>query len=176
MNGSEQEQVAFVQEIARNQARLRAFVRCLMVRSSDVDDLLQEVNAVIWEKADDFEPGTDFWSWASQVARYKVLNQLRRYSREKLVFDAEMLGEVAERADRKTAEFDNRREALLGCLNKLPPAKRQLIDLRYVDGQAIERIAGSLGRPEGSIRQTLYRIRNALLECISEQLAKEGTE
>lgn len=172
MNSSEQ--TALVQEIARNQARLRAFVRCLMVRPSDVDDLLQEVNAVLWEKADSFEPGTDFWAWASQIARYKVLNQLRRYSREKLVFDAEMVGRMAELADQKTADFDNRRDALVGCLNKLPLAKRQLIDLRYIDGQAIERIAVSLGRPEGSIRQTLYRIRNALLACIETQLAAEG--
>ncbi len=53
-----------VQEIARHQSRLRAFVRCLMVRPSDVDDLLQEINVVLWEKADEFQPNTDFWAWA----------------------------------------------------------------------------------------------------------------
>ena len=60
-----------VQQIARHQSRLRAFVRCLLVRSSDVDDLLQQVNVVLWEKADEFQPGTDFGAWASQIARFK---------------------------------------------------------------------------------------------------------
>jgi len=71
-----------VQEIARHQSRLRAFVRCLMVRSSDVDDLLQEINVVLWEKCDEFQPGSDFWAWASQIARFKVLNQVRKYGRD----------------------------------------------------------------------------------------------
>ncbi|MFZ5830814.1 MAG: sigma factor, partial [Planctomycetota bacterium] len=57
-----------VQEISRHQSRLRAFVRCLVVRSSDVEDILQDVNAVLWEKADEFQPGTDFWAWAIQIA------------------------------------------------------------------------------------------------------------
>jgi RNA polymerase sigma-70 factor (ECF subfamily) len=51
-----------VQEIARNQPRLRAFVRCLLVRSSDVKNVLREVNSVLWAKADEFQPGTDFWA------------------------------------------------------------------------------------------------------------------
>ncbi|MFN6162181.1 MAG: sigma factor, partial [Planctomycetota bacterium] len=65
--------------IASHQTRLRGLVRCLLVRSADVDDVLQEINAVLWEKADQFQPGTDFWAWASQVARFKALNHIRKY-------------------------------------------------------------------------------------------------
>lgn len=163
-----------VQQIARHQSRLRAFVRCLLVRSSDVDDVLQEINAVLWEKADEFEPGTDFWAWASQIARYKVLNQLRNYGRERLVFDLAIVERLADVAKHRLTDLDARREALEGCLNKLAPPQRQLIDLRYVDGHAIERIAQTVGRSAGSIRQTLYRIRAVLLECIQRQLSSEG--
>jgi RNA polymerase sigma-70 factor (ECF subfamily) len=165
-----------VQEIARCQPRLRAFVRCLLVRQSDVDDLLQEVNAVLWEKAEEFQPGTDFWAWASQVARFKALNQIRKYARERLVFDPEIVDRMAEVAEQRLSHLNERREALEHCLNKLAPAQRQLIDLRYVDGHAIERIAEAIGRPVGSIRQTLYRIRGALLECIEQHLAMGSTE
>jgi DNA-directed RNA polymerase specialized sigma24 family protein len=34
--------------IARHQPRLRGLVRCLLVRSSDMEDVLQEVNSVLW--------------------------------------------------------------------------------------------------------------------------------
>ncbi len=165
-----------VQEIARCQPRLRAFVRCLLVNSSDVDDVLQEVNSVLWEKANGFQPGTDFWAWASQIARFKVLNQIRKSGSDRLVFDAEILERMALVAEQRLSQLDQRRDALEHCLNKLPPAQRQLIDLRYVDGQAIERIAGSIGRPVGSIRQTLFRIRSALLNCIEQSLAMGGAE
>jgi RNA polymerase sigma-70 factor (ECF subfamily) len=162
-----------VQEIARHQARLRGFVRCLLVRTSDIDDLLQEVNVVLWEKADEFQPGTDFWAWASQIARFKVLNQVRKYGRERLVFDDAALERMAEIAERKSEALDARREALDHCLKQLPPGQRQLLDLRYASDQSIEKIAETIGRPAGSIRQTLYRVRAALLACIEGQLAPE---
>ena len=171
---SEASQEVIVREIARCQSRLRAFVRCLLVRRSDVDDVLQNINAVLWEKADEFNQETDFWAWASQIARYKVLNQLRSYGRERLVFDLATVERLADVAEHRLKELDARREALEGCLNKLPPPQRQLIDLRYVDGHAIDRIAETVGRSAGAVRQTLYRIRAVLLECIQRQLSSEG--
>lgn len=172
MNEESRKQV--VQEIARHQSRLRGLVRCLLVRSSDVDDILQEINAVLWEKADDFQPGTDFWAWASQIARFKVVNQIRKYGRERLVFDDAILEQLAEIAADKLEQLDRRREALDHCLQRLPPPQRQLIDLRYAGGQTVESIAESIGRPAGSVRQTLYRIRTALQSCIEGQLASRG--
>lgn len=171
---SEASRKAIVQEIARQQSRLRAFVRCLLVRTSDVDDVLQDINAVLWEKADEFEQGTDFWAWASQIARFKVLNQVRKYGRERLVFDVAAVERLADVAQQRLQAFDARREALEECLNKLAPSQRQLIDLRYVDGNAIDRIAETVRRSAGAVRQTLYRIRVVLLECIQRQLSSEG--
>lgn len=160
-----------VQEIARHQPRLRALVRCLLVRVSDVEDVLQEINAVLWEKADEFHPGTDFLAWASQIARFKALNQLRRYGRERLVFDEAILEQLANVVEGRLHDLERRRAALDHCLQQLPPAQRQLIDLRYSDDQTPQSIAQAIGRPEGSVRQTLYRIRQALLACIEGQLA-----
>jgi RNA polymerase sigma-70 factor, ECF subfamily len=144
------------------------------VRSSDADDILQDVNAVLWEKADEFQPGTDFWAWASQIARYKVLNQVRKYGRERLVFDTATVERLADVARQRLQELDSRRDALEHCLNKLAPVQRQLIDLRYSEGHDLDRIAETVGRPAGSIRQTLYRIRAALLDCIQRRLSSEG--
>jgi RNA polymerase sigma-70 factor (ECF subfamily) len=141
--------------IASHQTRLRGLVRCLLVRASDVEDVLQEINAVLWEKADEFQLGSDFWAWASQIARYKALNHIRKYNRDRLVFDDTFLNELADLAQHRMAEVDLRREALEKCLNQLPPAQRQLIDLRYTGGHAIESIAEIIGRPQASIRQTL---------------------
>ena len=145
-----------------------------MVRPSEVDDLLQEVNVVLWEKCDEFQPGTDFWAWASQIARFKALNHIRKYSRDRLVFDNALLDELADLACQRLAQIEDRRQALEQCLSQLPPAQRQLIDLRYTGGHAIESIAQIIGRPHASIRQTLYRIRQSLLACIESKLEADG--
>jgi len=160
--------------IASHQPRLRGFVRCLLVRVSDVEDVLQEINAVLWEKASDYRSGTDFWAWASQIARFKILNYLRNSNRNRIVFDDSLLNDLADIAHDRLARIDYRREALESCLNKLPPPQRQLIDLRYSSGQAIDSIAEMIGRPQASIRQTLYRVRQTLLACIESKLKSEG--
>ena len=163
-----------VQLIATHQTRLRGLVRCLLFRNADVDDVLQEINTVLWEKSSDFQAGTDFWAWASQIARFKALNQLRKFSRDRLVFDERVLDELADLAHERLALVDHRREALEHCLNQLPPAQRQLVDLRYAGGHAIESIGAMIGRPQASIRQTLYRVRQALLTCIQSKLQADG--
>jgi len=144
------------------------------VRPADVDDLVQEINCVLWEKADSFQAGTDFWAWASQIARFKALNQIRKYGHERLTFDDEMLARIASVAEKKIGAMDQRRDALGECLNALSSAQRQLIDLRYASGHTIETITESINRPAGSVRQTLYRIRLALQKCIEGKLAKAG--
>ena len=161
--------------IARHQTRLRGLVRCLLVPVADVDDVLQEINTVLWEKAADFKAGTDFWAWASQIARFKVFNHLRRHGRERLVFDELLLNEFADLAQQQLADVDRRREALEDCLGRLQAPQRQLIELRYTSGHAIAKIAEVIGRPEASVRQTLFRIRQALQACIESKLQSGGT-
>lgn len=121
-------------------------MRCLFVHAKDVDDVLQGINAALWEKADSFQMGTDSWAWASQIARFEALNQIRKYGRDRLVFDDEIIYRLATIAESRLQSFEDRREALSECLT----------------------------RPQVSIRQTLYRIREALLSCIEGKLALEG--
>ncbi|QDT05376.1 RNA polymerase sigma factor RpoE [Rubripirellula lacrimiformis] len=156
--------------IAQHQSRLRGLLRCMIAGHADVDDLLQEVNVVICQKADTFEIGTDFWAWASQIARYKVMERGRTFARSRLVFDDSFLDELAEVATQRASGFDEQRDALRRCLQNLPPAQRALIEMRYASERTIGSIASEMDRPAGSIRQTLYRIRGLLIQCIQNRL------
>jgi RNA polymerase sigma-70 factor (ECF subfamily) len=165
--------VGFCAELTRHQARLRGLVRCLLFDPAAGEDVLQDTNLTLLRKAADFRPGTDFWAWASQVARYQVLTHCKRFKRDKLVFSPDMLATLADEAIARAAEFDVRREALEACLARLPPPQRQLLELRYGPKTSIEEIAAALERTAGSIRQTLFRIRQALLACVERRLAGE---
>lgn len=164
----------FVAELTRHQPRLRGLIRCLLFDRKDAEDVLQDTNLTLVRKSADYRPGTDFWAWASQVARYQVLTHCKRLKRDKLVFSADLLATLAEEASDRAGESDARREALESCLAGLPAPQRQLLELRYGPRASIEDIARSLDRTAGSIRQALFRIRESLHACIEGRLALEG--
>jgi RNA polymerase sigma-70 factor (ECF subfamily) len=66
-----------------------------------------------------------------------------------------------------------RRAALEECLERLTADARQLIELRYHQQWPITQIATSRHSTPGSIRVTLFRIREVLANCIRRRLALE---
>lgn len=164
----------FVRELTRHQPRLRSLVGCLLFDHKDVDDVCQNTNVVLLAKVAEFRPGSDFWAWASQIARYQVLAHAKRLGRDRLVFSGDLLATLAVDMAERGASIDRRREALDACLGKLSAPQRRLLELRYGTSSSVTEIATSLGRSPGVIRQTLYRIREALLACISRQLAMDA--
>jgi len=164
----------FVREVVRHQDRLREFIRCLLFNQQDVDDVWQETNVILLKKSGDFRLGSDFWAWSSQVARYQVLSHCRRVRRQRLIFSEELIAALADDLHGRSEEIDQRRVSLDACVASLPAPQRKLVELRYAPNASINEIAMSLGRPAGSVRQTLYRIREALLACVERRMAAEG--
>ena len=58
----------FVRLLGECQVRLRAYLSSLLYGGSDVDDVLQDVAALLWHKIGDYQPGTNFGAWACRVA------------------------------------------------------------------------------------------------------------
>lgn len=164
----------FIAEVTRCQSRLRGLIRCLLVGHQNVEDVLQETNMVLWKKADEFEMGTDFWAWASRVAKFQVMSHWKKLKRDRHVYDVDLLDELASVAVRRLADLDQREDALQKCLESLPAPQRQLLEMRYGLDQTVNAVATAIGRPEGSIRQTLYRLRVALLNCVERRLASSA--
>lgn len=121
---------AFMCELTRHQSRLRGLVRCLLFDRRDVDDVFQESNVTLLRKADEFQPGTDFWAWACAAARYQVLTHCKRLHRGRLVFDQGLLDLLAVDAERRGESLDRRHDALQSCLERLPGPQRQLLEMR----------------------------------------------
>lgn len=165
---------AFARELTRHQARLRGLIRCLLFDRKDVEDVWQDTNVTLLKKAADFRPGTDFWAWSSQVARYQVLTHCKRLKRDKLVLAEDLLHQIAAEVIDRGAEFECRREALDACLAKLPQPQRQLLEMRYGPKTSVEKIAATMSRTPNAIRQALFRIRGTLLACVEKRLAAEG--
>jgi DNA-directed RNA polymerase specialized sigma24 family protein len=65
----------FARLLTATHRRLYAFILALAANPADADDIMQETRGVLWRKLNDFEPGTDFASWAMAVARHVVMQQ-----------------------------------------------------------------------------------------------------
>ena len=159
--------------IALYQPRLHAYILSLVFDPQVAADILQDTNLILWKKAAQFTPGTNFKAWAFRVAYFEVKSHRRKAVRNRLVFDDDLLDRVAEEASEKDERLPARRSALAQCLPKLPERQREIIILRYFRGMSVKAIAKEWDRKANAIGQLLFRARQNLLNCISEMTPEE---
>jgi RNA polymerase sigma-70 factor (ECF subfamily) len=165
----------FLSLVARHQRRLSVFVGSLVPHPPDAEDVLQETNLVLWREFHHFEPGTNFAAWACTVALNQVLAWRKRRQRDRLVFSEAFLAAVSQELLDEDEAADDRSHALAGCVERMPPHHRQVLALRYTEGQSVESIAARLSRTTEAVYRMLSRIRAALFDCTSRQLVARGT-
>jgi len=95
---------------------------------------------VMWQKASEFELGTNFEAWSFRIARFQVMAHRKRQQRSRLHFDDELLERLAAEAEREFAGSDLRRAVLTHCLRNLAPSQRQLIARRYEPGASVQEL------------------------------------
>jgi RNA polymerase sigma-70 factor, ECF subfamily len=166
---------AFVNLLTQHQSILYGYVFNLVLNAADSDDLLQETNLVLWKKRHEFQLGTNFMAWSCRIAYFNVQNFIRTKGRSRLFFNQELLAKLADlHLDR--AKINSVHSTLLAdCLGKLSTASQELLKLCYDDNQSIQDVAKQLGRPVGSIYNTLSQIRFKIWKCIKHALNEEGS-
>jgi len=174
MTRSEPEEL--IELLARHKSQLFSYIVSIVHRVPDAEDVFQQTCIVLWEKFDQFQPGTDFAAWASTIARNKAIQLLRTRDRERSGFSDALLAELAMRQNDQSELYAARSRALEHCSQKLPVEDRKLIELCYRREGKIKDAAEELGRPVGSVYDSLSRIRRKLWECITRVLKSEGFE
>jgi RNA polymerase sigma-70 factor (ECF subfamily) len=154
--------------------RIYGFIFALVHDHAATNDILQEVSAVLWRKFDRFDPGTDFGAWAMSVARLSVFEWRRAQKNFPLQLDDEQLSFLADEAMAVGCEFESRREALRGCMEKLAAGDRDLLAARYREEQSVQAIADRVHRTRMAIYKRLDKLHTLLLDCIARRLAAEG--
>lgn len=165
---------SYVELMISHQDALRAFIYSQLPNSPDVGDVLQNTNAILWQKRNRFKDGTNFRAWAFKIARYQVQHQRDRSRRDgRLIFSDKLVDLIA-----TTAPTDQPREGLLsaleGCMTKLSDKQRDIVHARYTPGNSLEQHAEKTSSSPGSLRIALHRIRDLLKRCVEETLARES--
>lgn len=161
----------YMQLVTNHQASLYSFIRSLIPHGATVEDLLQETNLTLWEKASEFEAGTNFRAFAFSIARFKVLSHLRDQKRKHwLLVDSELCDELLDRFVNEPSAEPAAQEILRRCLEKLPADRRDLIRRRYADGRSVRDLARMEGKKEGALQQIFFRLRKILRDCIEKSM------
>ncbi|QNN24559.1 sigma-70 family RNA polymerase sigma factor [Planctomycetales bacterium ZRK34] len=168
----DQRQEQFTQHLLAVQPRLKVYIRAMVGDQTAADDILQQTNLVLCRKSDQYEFGTDFGAWALKIAHFEVLKQRQKFVRSRLIFDEALADSMASAAAEELVDLDDQQAALADCLGELSEPHREMIRRRYSLAEGVEQLAAALDRPAGSIRQTLYRIRQRLADCIRSRTAE----
>jgi RNA polymerase sigma-70 factor (ECF subfamily) len=164
----------FVRLLSQHQRRLYLYVLALVHRPGDAEEIIQNTNLVMWREFQQFQLGTNFSAWACRIAFHQVLAWRKSRQRDRLQFSDEFIHALAQEI-RDHDDIDERICVLARCMEKLPPTQRELIRLRYSEGESIETVAQTVNRTVEATYRALSRIRQSLYECVTRHMAREGS-
>ena len=167
---------AFSRLLVANQRRIYGFILTLVHDRAAAEDILQDVSALLWQKFDKFEPGTDFAAWGMAVSRLTILNWRRKQKKVPLPLDDQQFVLLADEAVAVNCEFEARQAALTNCLQEVDAPGRDLLAARFEMARSVTSIAEQLGRSRVAIYKRLNRLQTLLLECINEKLQTGGVQ
>lgn len=163
---------SFDQVLAKHAPAIRLYVRSLLPGYNGADDVSQEVLIKVWQKREEYTPGTNFKAWAFQIARYLVMNEVKKLSRSKFVaMDEKLMDQIHDYwlRDEKIGT-DEEHAALEQCLEGLAEEDRQILHIRYATEVSVEKYAEQEGLRSGTLKARLFRLREALRRCMELRL------
>lgn len=152
----------------RHGAAIRSVARAV-AREAEVEDVVQDTFLAVLEAAHTYRPSGACRPWLFAIARNAGR---RRHRRDREVGDASLfeLGLAAgwgapEQALSAEADAD----ALARAIASLPPAEREVVILRDVEGWSGEDSADALGLGVSALKSRLHRARLRLMATLREE-------
>lgn len=173
---------AYGELVERCQDRLYPMVARLLGSPEDAQDVLQDAFVRGFEKLDQYQGGSSFYTWIYRIALNLAMSRLRKRRLRKLLRFPITRSDRApfEPADESPAsvpsyslERAEREAAVEAALGALDPDHRAVVILKDYEGRRYEEIAELLGIPVGTVRSRLHRarhhLRRRLLPLIEEE-------
>lgn len=154
LDGEAGAQRALLQGIA---PLLRRFFRRRLNDDAAVEDLVQDSLIAIHTRRASYDRDRPFLPWAYAVARYKLIDRLRRTRATVPLDEAEWLGDETDHAAAYDARHDIDR-----MLGTLPPKQAAAIRLTKLDGLSVAEAAERESITESDVKVSVHRGLRAL--------------
>lgn len=148
----------FLRELS---AHLRAFLKGRLTRLPDeVEDLVQETLLAVHNQRHTYDPVQPLTAWVHAIARYKLVDLLRRRAGRETLNDP-LDDELAVFAASDT-EADDARRDLARLLDSLPDSQRKPIVHMKLEGLSVVEVARLTGMSESAVKVGVHRGLKAL--------------
>jgi RNA polymerase sigma-70 factor (ECF subfamily) len=165
----------FLRLLGAHERNLFAYVYALAPNWQDAEEVMQRLRIRVWQQFDQYETDKPFDAWARAIAYYLVLAYRKEKSRQREFFAERILEAVSSQFEKHSERSSERRDVLVGCLEKLEGNKRELVQEYYsTSRQSSDCIAERLSMTPNAVRQALFRIRRVLLECVERTMRVES--
>ena len=148
-------------------AALTKHLRAYYVRRvgpATAEDLVQETLIGIHSRRATYDPAQPFTAWVYGIARYKLIDEFRRVKRRASV----PLDEAPELFANDAAEASTARRDVQKLLDRLPEAKRRLVQEIKLDGLSVADVAMRTGMSESAVKVSVHRAIKSLGEDLGE--------
>ena len=155
---------AFLRELS---GHLRAFVRRRLARlPDDVEDIVQETLLAVHNQRHTYDPAQPLTPWVHALARYKLVDFLRRRARTDLLH--EPLDEESELFAVSDGAAAEARRDLAVLLQELPERQRLPILSVKIEGRSVAETAQRTGMSPSAVKIGIHRGLKALAARLRE--------
>jgi RNA polymerase sigma-70 factor (ECF subfamily) len=159
------DEAAFAELVARYHSRLRYYLRRMLPRADQADDVLQEVWLAVFRALPRLVEPAALAAWLYRIARDKASVQWRGQPPEHSLDASDLVEELSQ--DNEFGQEDA--EEIHASLGQLSPEQREVLVLRFLQNMTYQQIAEVTGCPIGTVRSRLYYAKSALRQTIEHR-------
>ena len=168
-------QEAYRRLVVRFERPLYSLIARMVGDRLAAEDLAQETFVKAFRHLGSYDRTRKFSSWLFKIAHNTALDHLRRRELETVPLetpDADgsdlvaVLTDPSERTPEAVAQRSDLAQALARAVARLRPEYREVVLLRFAEGQAYQDIAEITGLPLGTVKTQLHRARKELVKTL----------
>ncbi|MBX9910649.1 MAG: sigma-70 family RNA polymerase sigma factor [Beijerinckiaceae bacterium] len=154
--------------LERLSRHLRAYYKNKLERigrsAEEAEELMQDALMAIHTRRDSYDPEQLFTPWVHAIARYKLIDHLRKTKSSMTDVPLEEASEVMAQDDHTATESALDLNRMLAAL---PDKMRRAIQYVKLDGLSVSEAANKCGMSESAIKVSVHRGLNAMAAAIS---------
>ena len=150
---------AFVALVHRYEGPLAALIRRWVADSHHAEDVLQETLLQAWRSLGQIKKPDYLKAWLIQIARNRCRDHFKSSQRRHKPAEVAILEVYVNRRGRAVTTRQNCSEVVEVAMKNLTPREKEVLEMFYLEGLAIREISRRIRRPEGTIKQRLFKAR-----------------
>ena len=152
----------------------------VLQNKENAEDVTSEFFIRLWNKAEQFKPGSGHKGYLAAIARNMAVDFLRKHKKEELTALLQDLGEDSEEEKRDSRGFAEDKTSrveqqvvesmtIKQALDILKPSERQIISLKVLGEMTFKEIAAAMEIPMGTVTWKYQNAIKKLRRCGYEQ-------